>query len=365
MLLSAFKALYLVLPLASGLSIPLPEPTQSTVSSSNPSPPPPAPQTTPSPQLKHRRDATTVTHRLTDRASICGWQDAVNDGYPVSCDPGSTCAYQRPNTKYPGMLACCEEGLGYCGFYSTCINLSQVSATPSIAVPSQPLAIYCTDATAPACVTWFYSDISVTDFGCSMESTAMDMYTSADASATTSGTVDHYELYLTQVGPEVVDSYLSTYGTDSVENNKATNAPTSTQSPSSAANSDTKSKNTGAIAGGVVGGVAGLALIGAAGFFVGRKFNNSKKSQGAEGVGANDDKGPYVSVPESHSPYSVNETQFASEMGTDETRQQVSEVDGSAPADRVYEMQETTVKDTEGKNFTAELPADSVFPAKK
>lgn len=261
------------------------------------------------------------------------------------------------------MLACCEEGLGYCGFYSTCINLSQVSATPSLANPSQALAIYCTDATAPACMTWFYSGIDVTDFGCSMESTGIEMYTWADASVTTSGTVDQYELYLTQVGPEVVDSYLATYGTDSVEN-KATNAPTSTDSPSPNANSG-KSNNTGAIAGGVVGGVAGLALIGAAGFFVGRKFNNSKKTQGAEGVGANDDKGPYSSVPESHSPYSVNDTQFASEMGTDETRQQLSEVHGSAPADRVYEMQETTVKDTEGKNFTAELPADSVFPAKR
>lgn len=280
----------------------------------------------------------------------------------VSCDQGMTCAYQRPNEKYPGMLGCCEEGLD-CTFYSTCINLSQASAVPSLTETPQPLALLCTESTAPACVTWYYSDISVTDFGCSASSEGINMLTWVEDSETTSGTLWEYDLYLTPVGTEVVDSYMATFSSDQAQN-KATNAPSSTPSHSSDANSDSESTNTGAIAGGVVGGVAGVALIGAAGFFIGRK-RNSKKAQGAGGTGPNDDKGPYSSVPESHSAYSENETQFASEMGTTETSQQLSEVHGSTPADRVYEMQGTTVRDTEGKHFTAELPADSEFPAKK
>lgn len=274
------------------------------------------------------------------------------------------------------MLACCDEGMKNCDFYSTCINFSEISATPSLTDTPQPFALYCTESASPACMTWYYDSISVTDFGCWETAGGVDMYTWATDPASTSGTVDEYSLFLTPIGTEVVDSYIATFSSMH-DHKKATNGPTTTPTPSSDANADSgsESNNTGAIAGGVVGGVAGVALIGAAGFFIGKKMSK-KKAAGAGGTPGDGSKGSYSSVPDAHSPNpgtepsSGTETHFPSEMGTGEPSQDLAEVHGSTPADRVYEMHGTAVKDTtaeatDGKNFVLELPADSEFPAKK
>ncbi|KAL4916787.1 hypothetical protein BDW62DRAFT_202450 [Aspergillus aurantiobrunneus] len=340
-----------LLPLASAVSFPAPSPTTTTTTTTQDSVvPPPSSLVTPAPSLRHRQRALSRREEYygdyevnaIDQGdpAVCGYFGGYYTDGSTWCDPSWTCVMHQQDLTYRAMLGCSSGSSAY--FNTACIDSSQAAATPSLTEKEEPFYRYCTYSDSPACATYIYSDIGITDFGCSDSSGIWSLYTTGLSYYATGTTVDRYDAFLTQVDNSVISAYEDSYST-------ANPSPSGSANTTTTSSSSSGSKPTGAIAGGVVGGVAGVSAIAAAGFFLLRK---SRKGQQPDAhAGFDNHGGEYKAVPESASA----STPPPAEMEDGDPAHRLAEVPGNAGA---YEMDPTPTS-TGGKNFIAELPADS------
>lgn len=310
------------------------------------------------------------------------------------------------------MVGCCDGGKPEdCTWETVCYNSEQVSATPSVLnYPTNIFALYCTDSDYPACRTWVYPQLDITDYGCHYSKTTQTIAliavvntwdtesatgnglsvtqaaTGNDLSATQTGTgttADLEAIYPTvaAIRPQVVDAswidiYISGTAATSEKVDKATSVQTSSGSSSATetATSDlssstsgsksggsSKSTNTGAIVGGVVGGVVGAAGIAAAGFmfFLLKKKKKNQAEAGAyqpgEGNGGTMPPPPppledvVMTMPQPVQEVEGTTPQKYAEVDGYATEHKIpSEVTGSDITGKTYEM--------DSRNSVAELP---------
>ncbi|KAJ5707424.1 hypothetical protein N7488_007225 [Penicillium malachiteum] len=297
----------------------------------------------------------TTNSFLSGQSSVCGWIDHTL-GNEIVCPEGKSCVFHNSNTNFPGMAGCCS-GMD-CQFETTCVNYAQITESPDAFSEYKPFTIYCDDPSSPACVTWKYPTIDVTDFGCDTTSSLNRVYTWATPYWVT-GTVEVIEsVYMVTVNDDTVKAYEASWSSSTsatkggmsvarVSSNTATATASTHHSPGSSSSS---SSSTGAIAGGVVGGVVGAATISAAAFF----FFLRKRKNRVDNSGDLDARGldGYQTVPGNQ--VSAWEMQPANELESSEQERKVAEVFGRDPSDRAHEMHSTATS----RSFIAELPAD-------
>ncbi|KAJ5103508.1 hypothetical protein N7532_004037 [Penicillium argentinense] len=257
--------------------------------------------------------------------SVCGYiNGAWSDYSSIRCQNNRQCVFHTPDSKYPGMVGCCDGSKPEdCAWGTVCYNSRQVSATPSLLnYPTNIFAIYCTESDQPSCRTWTYPQLDITDFGCWSTTTTQTLWLIATTAAsatgdayggysTTTSSYNYYAYYPTvaAISPQVVDDswievYISGPAATSDKADKITSAVASGSSAGSDGASSTdsssndksnpntgpsKSTNVGAIAGGVVGGVVGAVGIGAAiVMFCLLKKKRKQAEQGAYQAGSGD-----------------------------------------------------------------------------
>ncbi|KAL3476629.1 hypothetical protein BJX99DRAFT_258178 [Aspergillus californicus] len=353
--------------LASAISFPAPSPTL-TQDSDVPEQSSLLSQTTPAPRLKHRQWALSRRQESIGSYEIqaidqqdpaaCGYYNGQYTDGSMACWTSSTCVLHQRDINYPAMVGCSSGTDVF--FESTCVDASQASATPSLTETTKAFTLYCTDSDIPKCGTYIYSDIDVTDFVCDESTGIYELWTTGLSYYDTGTTVDRYDAFLTQVDDSLLRSFEASFAT-------ATPSPNSTvdsgPGESSSSSSSSSKSNTGAIAGGVVGGVAGVAAIAAALFFLRRKRKGTTESDSTAGI--TDHGGDYKAVPEPAQSVEIQPT--AAEMESGDPAHALAEVPGSSGA---YEMDsrptgqtgktgETGETGVQGKQFIAELPADS------
>ncbi|KAJ5730414.1 uncharacterized protein N7483_004922 [Penicillium malachiteum] len=190
----------------------------------------------------------------------------------IVCPESSSCVCHNSNTNFPGMAGCCSGS--DCQFETTCVNYSQITASPDAFSEYKALTMYCDDPSSPACVTWTFPTIDVTDFGCDTSRSIDRVYTWTTPYWVT-GTVEVIELvYMATVNDDIVSDYEASYslstsatkgGVSAVR--VSSNSATATAGSHHSSGSSSSFSSTGAIAGGIVGGIVGAAAIGAAAFF--------------------------------------------------------------------------------------------------
>lgn len=269
-------------------------------------------------------------------------------------------------------MGCCDDN-SVCAFPTVCWNTQEVSETPVLTNSPQPWSIYCTETSAGACVTFVYSDLGITNFGCGPTSDRFEVYTSAFNNVV-SGTISRWDQYITPIGDKDLSSYEATFSSTGKTQAaiQATSIASSGKSPhvtqtskasrataASSKSSTSTSTSTGAIAGGVVGGVVGGAAIAlAAVFLLLRRKKKRKQAQAA--AGASDDGGAYRSVPENHSGYSPVEMQPPAEMESNDPSHRMAEAPGEGAvlsSGSKVEMETDKKMGTGSNDFVAELPA--------
>ncbi|KAJ6096255.1 hypothetical protein N7486_007001 [Penicillium sp. IBT 16267x] len=309
-------------------------------------------------------------------ASVCSYIDGIWFEYNSTyCGDNRQCIFHTADSIYPGLVGCCDANYpSLCSFETTCYDADAVSATPDLTDElSRSFATYCTESTAPACQTWTYPELSITDYGCAETANTETVYLSA-TSILDSTDSSYYEQYPTvaAVSPSLVDDdwinvYVSgtaaTATTDKID--KATSAPASStqfHSTTAVASSDTSNKgssaDTAAIVGGVVGGVVGAAGIGAAVFMFWllqkkRKQKNEDAADGASQPALGGNTPPPHATTVIIPPQEVDGNSYQKHAELDgytaDLKFGIAEVAGSSPD---YKPQET-----ESQNFVAELPA--------
>lgn len=336
-----------------------------------------------------RRDPSvisTIEPYVTGDSSLCGWENGnlagayhepsvpnnsnrpqtnVLSGVQIFCPTGSSCVFHYSNTAFPGMAGCCSGT--NCAFETTCYDSSKIAATPSLTDPFDAFAIYCSDSTQGACVTWTYPGIAgggVTDYGCDSTAYIMNLYTTGTHSYVTGSTDVISKIFVTTADDATISSYSSLYATSSSAPNHAlassgmyrtSSTPvTVTTSPASHPGSGSSSPSTGAIAGGVVGGVVGGAAIGAAAIFFflqrRRKRNAADPSDlGQTGYQTGYQNGFANQSGHDSGRYTV-EVQPPSEMMSSEPSHTFPEAEGS--------MLGSTAQEIDSNGFVAELSAD-------
>ncbi|KAJ5161406.1 hypothetical protein N7492_006798 [Penicillium capsulatum] len=349
-----------------------------TASSTVERPQPLAPQPTPGLSLRQlgilrrRDDYTTSSYWWSDQPQLCGWVGAsLGSNNEITCASTATCRYHASNSNYPGLIGCCAGNSGTdCGFDTACYAATDVSKSPDITKTQDAFALFCTETNSGACVTFIYSDIDVTNFGCGSTSERIDAYTSAWDDNASGTIVSRWDQYLTPIADNEVSAYDSKFAssTNSQAAVKATNLASSSRSPhttetaspaSSSSHSATAQK--GAIGGGVAGGVVGGILIALAAVYLLRRRSKNKAQAGP--MTGPDAGGAYQSVPGNRPGYSPVEMQPA-EMESSDPAHRMPEAQGSGPADRAFEMQGDNKAELETdqkgvtKDFVAELPAD-------
>ncbi|KAJ5321509.1 hypothetical protein N7476_004511 [Penicillium atrosanguineum] len=277
---------------------------------------PARPETTPgldinSPLLQ-RRDSTwayTQTGYMQASANVCGyWNGDSNAG--IQCAEDFTCVFHTTtdsNDAFPGMVGCCQSK--NCAFETFCYDSSKVSATPSLTKTFDAFGMYCTDSSAPACISYTYPDLGVQEFGCGATADISSIYTTASPLTMTASTETLTSVLLWTVADEFLSSYTSSwssrYGSTAAPKNTgvssasatATSTGTQTESAtgltettstasSSSSSQPSSSSNTGAIAGGVVGGVVGTAtVVGAIFFWLRRSKKQRQQDAAVDGAG--------------------------------------------------------------------------------
>ncbi|KAH8691633.1 hypothetical protein BGW36DRAFT_363959 [Talaromyces proteolyticus] len=292
-------------------------------------------------------------------ASLCGWvgQDPTNN---VFCADDEKCVFHAPNSAWPGMGGCCPNNDdSNCGFESTCYDSFELASTPALLATNNPFAIYCTESASRNCVTWYYIQLGITDYGCGTAYEFETVYT--DATLTT----DH-DTYVTMVSVSYVPDALlqqfanggSTMSTEpgkittSGKASTATSLPTvpATSAPAAATSVTSSSSSTpvGAIVGGVVGGVVGLGAIAGACFVAWLWMKRKKENNPIEMSSRNSTQpGGYQSVPQYQLPQSWdNATSTFSEAGAKEVRKGPTEL----PDGPIIEI------DSNNRNVVTELP---------
>ncbi|KAL4924015.1 uncharacterized protein BDV17DRAFT_295826 [Aspergillus undulatus] len=335
------------LPLVYAIAFPSSAPTPNAIISY---PSTQSPKPTPGPSLRHRPRP--LNRREGDYSTIkyawavpeaCGFENGlVDDGY-YQCAESSTCMSHQQDLSYPGMIGCCSST--NCDFITSCVDASRISQSPSFTDTPQPFTSYCTQSSWPACATYIYSDISITNFACEESAGIWELYTHGLSTRSSGSVVERNDIYLTPANADMISSYVDAFSTASA-------TPESTPS-SDADSSSEKSSSTGAIAGGVVGGVAGVAAIAAAGFFLLKKRNTKQP----DGNPALDDRGgEYKVVPEL---VQSGAMQMPPEMESSDPVHNLAEIQGTAGA---YEMDSTQNSAEAGKkSFFAEMPGDTHF----
>lgn len=289
----------------------------------------------------------------------------------VSCAAKETCKYHASNNNFQNLIGCCSGS--DCRFQTTCFGASDISKSPKLTNSKNSFSLLCTNSKAPACVTFVYSDLSVTDFGCGATGDLLDVYTSAfDNINTRRGTITRDDLYLTGVSDEDVSSYTASWASRTHGQSRLAASPQAHSTQTSAAKpTDFGSSSTPSIVGGVVGGVAGGIAITLAGVFLFWKRKKSKKAkaQAAAGAKPSGSQG-YQNVPDSISSQSGTEMRAPVELASNDPSHRLTEAQGSTPA---HEMATTpanppvdttngiAVEHTTGhdaRQIIAELPAD-------
>ncbi|KAJ6014836.1 hypothetical protein N7540_009427 [Penicillium herquei] len=271
----------------------------------------------------------TTNSFLSGQSSVCGWIDNILSN-EIVCPESSSCVFHNSNTNFP--------------------------ASPDAFSEYKAFTMYCDDPSSPACVTWTYPTIDVTDFGCDTSSSIDRVYTWGTPYWVT-GTVEVIEsVYMVTVNDDTVKAYEASYflstsatkGGVSAVRVSSKSATATAGSYYSSGPSSSSSSSTGAIAGGVVGGVVGAAAIGAAAFvfFIRKRKNRVDDSGDLDARGLEG----YQTVPENQ--VCAWEMQPANELETSERK--VAEVLGSDPSARAHEMDSTATS----RSFVAELPAD-------
>ncbi|KAJ6001102.1 hypothetical protein N7481_001511 [Penicillium waksmanii] len=335
-----------------------------------------APQPTPSADLQHwgimRRDDDLFisSHRWPD--SLCGWQNtSVVTESQVKCSTSSTCVYYASNTIWPGIVNCCP-GLD-CVPWTTCYGADEISKLPDLTKTSGGFALLCTRLHNEVCVTWNYPDLDARHYGCRTTSNSWDVFNFA-LEFTDTVTV-RYDHSLITADDNMVSSYAASFSSFSISQTGDSGLTTSSESfdatqiskpSSSSSDRSTSTTPTGAIVGGVIGGVAGGAVIALAGVFLYLRRKKGK-DQTKAGVSSEYSGGPSQSLPGNRPIYLSAGMQKPSEIDSRESPYQISEVWGTAPADRAHEMQGDTNPMLEAdskhvlhsKDIAAELPAES------
>ncbi|KAL4778525.1 hypothetical protein BJX76DRAFT_362657 [Aspergillus varians] len=341
MFVRAVQASALLLPLVSAVSFPAPTPTTFGTDENPPLPPEPT-------QQKHaaglnRRDSNGTSmeaYWYTGRPEVCGWQSGMMSDGDIFCDESQSCVHHTANSKFPALLGCCSSS--DCTFETTCYDATQISQTPALTDTPGPFSVYCTDSGMPACMTWIYSDLDVTDFDC--DSTSNPPIIAYATGYNSSGTVTtRWDVYVTPAGDDMIEVYTSSFA-----------AATATATSDADETSSDTSSSTGAIVGGVVGGVGGAAIIAAAAWFLlqrRRRRNQQAKS------GAAEDSYENIPEPPEQPGLPMGTMQRPAEMDSNDAAYKFSEVDGSSAAIKKYEMDAT--------NFISELPGDTVHTPKK
>lgn len=273
-------------------------------------------------------------------------------------------------------MGCCDNS-DVCAFPTACFELDKVSETPALTDTQRAFSVYCTETSAPACVTFFYSDLGVTNVGCGPTSDHFDVYTSAFDDVVVDNVITRWDQYITPIDEQDLSSYTSTFSstTRSQAAFEATSMVSSSKSPhitesskpvssdSGSSSSGSSSTSTGAIAGGVVGGVVGGAAIALAGvFLLRRKKKNNQAQVGADTI---DLGGAYQTVPGDHPGHPGVEMQ-PTEMESNDPSHRMAEAQGDLPAERSStvlggvkpEMETDQKMESEPKDIVAELPAD-------
>jgi hypothetical protein len=271
------------------------------------------------------------------------------------------------------MGGCCPNDNSQCGFESICHESAAISATPDILSSHDPFAIYCTDSSSAYCVTWFYTQLGISDYGCGTESVFETVFTDATFTPTATG-ADQYVMIvsISYVPDDLLSTYAHLVSTVSSDLGKVTTslaplstATTTTTSPTptsatntpppttSAASSSTSSKPVGAIVGGVVGGVVGLAAIAGA-CFVFWLWMKKRKENGSVEMkppNANTPSG-YQSVPQNQQSSQGWDNSTVSEAGGSELKNQPAEFFAPPPNPQRYAPVEM-----DSRNPVIELPA--------
>jgi len=276
------------------------------------------------------------------------------------------------------MVGCCQ-GLD-CAFETFCYDSSKVSATPSLTSAFDAFGMYCTDSSAPACISYTYPDLGVQEFGCGATSDISSLYLTASPFTVTGSTEFMTDVRTWTVSDEFLDTYTSSwssrYGSTTApkETGLSSGSATATSggtltgsftghtaTTSASSSSSSSSSNTGAIVGGVIGGVGGAALIaGALGFFwLRRRKQQQKRNATADAAGDG-----YQAVPGNQPPPPAWETQPPAEMEGNFASQRYAEVQGDTPehgvlgAAGMQGKDKHEVHEMDSGNVIAELPTD-------
>ncbi|CRG86980.1 hypothetical protein PISL3812_03993 [Talaromyces islandicus] len=304
-------------------------------------------------------------------ASLCGWIDG-EAGNDVYCNNDEKCVFHAPNTAFGGMGGCCPNNDDIqCGFESICYDAAAISATPAILSSSDPFAMYCTDTSSAYCVTWFYTQLGISDYGCGTESSFDTVFTDASYTPTVTGADPIVmKVSVSYVPDDLLSTYadlLSTASTVSSDLGKATtsvvpSSTTTTTGPASTSAANTLPPTTsgappsgsstpvGAIVGGAVGGVVGLGAIAGACFMFWLWMRKKRESSSVEmsTQSTNAPGGGYQSVPQYQHQSQGWDNSTVSEAGGSEIKKGPAEFYTPPPAP--VEI---------GSDAVAELPASN------
>lgn len=271
------------------------------------------------------------------------------------------------------MGGCCPNNNdNQCGFESICYDSAAISATPAIMSSIDPFAIYCTDSSVAYCVTWYYTQLGISDYGCGTESAFETVLTDATFTPTTTG-ADPFVMMvsISYVPDDLLSTYANIVSTVSSDLGKVTTsvAPSSTTGPAStsaantpppttsAASSSGSSKPVGAIVGGVVGGVVGLGAIAGACFMFWIWTKKKKESSSLEMRTQNTSApGGYQSVPQYQQQSQRWDNSTVSEAGSSEIKIGPAEVYAPPPNAAYYAPVEI---DSRNPDPVIELPASN------
>lgn len=275
------------------------------------------------------------------------------------------------------MGGCCPNNNDdQCGFESICYDAAAVSATPALLSSHDPFAIYCTDTANAYCVTWYYTQLGISDYGCGAAAVFETVFTDATFTPTVTGADPIVMMVsVSYVPDDLLSTYANLVTTVSSDLGKVTTSPvpsssTTTTGPAStsaantsppttsAASSSGSSTPVGAIVGGVVGGVVGLGAIAGA-CFVFWLWMKKKKDNSSVEMSAQNANGPggYHSVPQYQQQSQGWDNSTVSEAGGSEIKKGPAEFYAPPPNTAQYAPVEI---DSRNPDVVAELPVSNM-----
>ncbi|CAK7208700.1 hypothetical protein SBRCBS47491_000180 [Sporothrix bragantina] len=264
-----------------------------------------SPKPTSPPELRRQlvnRDTGTTVYYAPD--NTCGYLSGMSDNAYTCNDGDAQCAIITLSKS--GFIGCCDDG--ECGgFHLTCIDSSQFNSGTvcGSSCASDTFTLKCTDSDTPYCNSvsinggaslkvygYFCNDVAISTMQAILTTYSGETDgRSFSASLLNDGSLDSTAAQTETFGGDgsgsTTTSAHTTSSTSGGGGSNGNTTPTPTPPTPTPTPAPKKSTNTGAIAGGVVGGVAGLALIGAAIFFILRhQRKNSAMTPAAGAPGA-------------------------------------------------------------------------------